>query len=488
MSWNKKDATARIQDAIAQTDSVDVQDLTSVGQLASIGLAQAWRVDAAHAYVEILNAPALLETTATESERSHKRLLRFLHVYQRVAHLVFSGTTARPVDYQNQRLHFLVPEPFGDEQMRIATAVAVADALGQVLRGGNDLHTELPDAKIRVGIDSGTALAVQNGTRGDREPLFLGNPANLAAKLLAGKKEGIYLTDAARRRLNSEWGGADPLATPLTRAQIDACVAHAGLKLDIPALIKRWEAEVKDTPLATFDFTRPKPPLAKLDLDLLAPANSRRIETAVIYADVDGFTRFVAERVTGRWGEAAAVQALHVIRKELRDVLAGFDGLKIRYNGDCLVGVLAEGATETQHAQTMSRAALCAAAMRSSFLLIQELLPDTAGLGLGIGLDAGPVAITRLGPKNDRSRCIVGRAVVEAEAIQQRCTGKETGLAAEGHSWANEGVRSLLPANVPTKGITYNEVYATLNGRQDPVAVSASPILSIRPKAYGEGR
>ena len=39
---------------------------------------------------------------------------------------------------------------------------------------------------MRVGIDSGIALTVNNGRNGHREPLFLGDPANHAAKIASG--------------------------------------------------------------------------------------------------------------------------------------------------------------------------------------------------------------------------------------------------------------------------------------------------------------
>ncbi len=494
MAWNKKNAETRIQQAMEQTSRPVIEDLQEMVQLDNIGTAQALRVHAAHGYVEILNAPDLLdsEDSGKETERSHKRLLRYLHIYQGIAGLVLEQAGARRVDFQNQRLHFLVGEPMDDEARRVAAAVSIADTLYRVIKACNTDHPELDDARIRVGIDSGLALAVENGTRGDREPLYLGSPANQAAKLLDGGAEGVYLSAAARESVDADWSVADPKATRLSAAQILTCVEIADLGLDVDALVDAWREEIKATPLKEFEFSRPTPPLSALALDVLTPGNSRRIECATIYADIDGFTRFVADRLSGRRGEEEVVQALHVIRKELRDVLhADFGGRKIRYNGDCLVGLLAEGPRETDKAQTLSVATLCVAAMRSSFLLIQEKLPVTASLGLAIGFDAGPVSITRLGPKGERFRCVVGRAVVQAEQLQQRCNGRQTGLAECGHGWAGKAVQALLPADRPTEGITYNEVYAALNARGDSaapaVAVSAG-VQIHQARAYGGRR
>ncbi|MFX5142111.1 transcriptional regulator, partial [Acinetobacter baumannii] len=70
---------------------------------------------------------------------------------------------------------------------------------------------------------------------------------------------------------------------------------------------------------------------------------------------------------------AAVVRALHVLRSELDCVLhSDFRGLKVRFIGDCVHGVLAEGAKATDREATVSTAVLCAAAMRSSFDLAKE--------------------------------------------------------------------------------------------------------------------
>lgn len=481
MTWNRQNATRRIDEAASGLETVEITDLTTVAQLRDIGTTQAQRVDAAHGYVEVLDAPQLVDTDQTESERAHKRVLRFLHVYQVVAHDVLTAMGAIPVDYQHHRLHFVVVEPFGDERTRVARAVMVADTLRRLVEGANELHTELPDARICIGIDSGRTLAVRNGTRGDLEPLFLGDAANQAAKLLAGGRGGVFLAPAAAQAV-----GLVASTAAIERNAIARCAQTAGVEPDLDALLGRWRAEVQGIALQDFVFTRPRPPLADLDFENLGPGSSRRIDAAVIYADLDGFTRYVADRVARRTGEAMAVQALHVLRKELRDVLRDFGGRKVRYIGDCLVGWLAEGPTETDRAQTVSKAALCAAAMRDSFALVQARLPDTRQLGLAVGVDAGPVSVTRLGVRGTRFRCAVGRAVGGAEAAQKRCGGAETALGEGALRWAGPVVRELFADTRPQTNITYNRVSGLLDLRGEfPAAASVIP--TIRPRAWSHG-
>ncbi|TAK27008.1 MAG: transcriptional regulator [Myxococcaceae bacterium] len=413
-AWKRSISESRVRDALKALPSVEVVDLTREIDLAtvSIPLTKAYRVDGVHTYIDIVNADQLLDSDKTESERSHRRLLRYLHIFQRVLHTaVLSVTDVYRVDAQNHRTHLITYKPYDDEAKRVAVAITVADSLRKLVALADDLHEELADARVRVGIESGVALAVRNGTRGDRELLFLGNPANHAAKLLGGTSDGIYLGAVARAALGKEFETKTPSSVVLTADQISKCVTKSGLTLDLDKMLKQWRDEVKENPISDFVFTRPTPPLSDLDVDALSPGASRRIEAAAIMADVDGFTKFVADRA-GTDKAGSAVRALHVIRKELRDLLQDFGGKKVRYIGDCLQGVLAEGAATTDRVKTVSEALWCVAAMRDAFDIIHAEMPDTKPLGLGIGLETGPVSITRLGVKGSRSRCIVGQARV----------------------------------------------------------------------------
>lgn len=417
MSWNKQRSVDRIQDAINAVKTIGVNDLVRDVDLGSLPLTTAYRVDGVHIYIDILNTRGMLDVANGESEKSHKRLLRFLHLYQRVADLeLFSKTDAVKVDFQNERLHFVLYKPYGNEKRRIAQAVAVAALFKKVIQEGNGLHAELMNASLSIGIESGVTLAVTNGTKGDREPLFLGYSANHAAHLLG--KPGLFAGEAARRIMG--WSADE--SVPLTDANVEECALAAKLDVSIERLKTAWQRELDDHPLAEFAFSRPTPPLSGLDLDSLSPANSKRLEGCYIVADIDGFTKFVDDAVRDHT-EAQAIQTLHVMRKELRDVLNDFGGRKVRYVGDALDGIIAEGTSQTTNlSETVTTAALTAAGMRSSFGLILERLPTAQKLGLAIGVELGPISITRLGVKGRRDRCAVGEAVIVAEE-QQRAVG-----------------------------------------------------------------
>lgn len=79
-----------------------------------------------------------------------------------------------------------------------------------------DTNEKIPSASVRVGIDTGRALVVNNGRSGNREPLFFGRPANNAAKI-AGHQNvvGIFLSNEARKAPST---GSAILPSPGTRA------------------------------------------------------------------------------------------------------------------------------------------------------------------------------------------------------------------------------------------------------------------------------
>jgi class 3 adenylate cyclase len=79
------------------------------------------------------------------------------------------------------------PAGAAGEQSRVMRALAFADALKRTIEtasqtiGNGEFAT-----RIRIGIDSGMAVAVNSGRGSEPEPLFLGSPANYAAKLAEG--------------------------------------------------------------------------------------------------------------------------------------------------------------------------------------------------------------------------------------------------------------------------------------------------------------
>lgn len=477
-SWKQDRTDKRLATRYKEVENVDVRDYSREMSLVDIPVAKAYRMDAAHVYIDILNVDELLSCTQVEGETCHKRTLRFLNQHYRAVHRILAETHAVRVDFHNQRLHAVVPKPYGadGEVERVATAVAIAQLAIDVLAETGDDDQQIPNAKVRVGIDTGLALAVNNGRRNGREPLFLGCPANRAAHCAgAGRTEGIFLTNTARTAMGFPVvaEGRDKF-TALTAEQIAACVATADLGVSKDAIVKAWREEQKDHPIGAFEFTRPTPPLANLDFEKLNASDTKHFDGVSVYADIDGFTKYVERHLTDNTEDL--VRALHVLRSELDAVVEGdFGGRRVRFIGDCLHGTLLEGTAKTTDVEdTISTATLCAGALRSGFERALEFLDekgvDVDALGLAIGFDLGPLSLTRLGMKGDKVRCSTGRAVGRSEDEQKRCGGSQSAMGEAAYKSASTAVKDLFGATRRISGLRYDTAVEQLEATGDRVA------------------
>ena len=401
--WSEQTAAARIDGYLAEVKSVAIKDYVRETNLNSLPRGTAYRVDAAHLYVDILNVDEMLATTEHEGVTCHRRTLRFLNLHYRAVRRILEDADVIEVDFHNQRLHAVVPKPYDDEAGRVHRAVAVAQLVAEVLKEtGEDGDEVIPAARLRVGIDCGIALAVNNGRRGHREPLFLGEPANRAAKRAGGgSTPGIYLTNTARAAIGLSSVDKED-ATCLTGDEIEASQDKARLDATVDDIVASWREDLDRNPVGRFEFSGHTPPFRDLDFEALSPRNSRRQDAISLYADIDGFTNFIATHVGNDAGAKDVVRVLHVLRSELDAVLhCDFGGRKVRFVGDCIHGALTEGTAQTTDDEaTIETAILCSGALRSSFTLALARLEReglaVGRLGLAIGFELGPMALTRL--------------------------------------------------------------------------------------------
>lgn len=484
-TWSEEKAKSRIETRLKEVSNVTIKNYVRDTDLTGIGTGVAYRVDGVHLYVDITNIEELLKTTTTDGERAHKRALQFLNNHYRAVRNILQSVDAIQVDFHNQRLHAVFAKPYGDEAARVHKAVATAQLIREVLAEINTGDDDpLPVAKTRVGIDTGKALAVNNGRRTSREPLFLGNPANQAAKRAGHdlEVEGIFIANTARLAVG--WDKAlNDYTTALSAEQVQQSKDQASLGLTVEKVVKEWKKDLEDNPIGNFMFSRHTPPYSDLDLESLTPRNSRRQEATSIYADIDNFTRYVADRIDDDDKAMDTVKTLHVLRSELDAVLnADFSGKKIRFIGDCIHGVLIEGtAATTDDNETAKNAMLCAAAMRSSFALALTLLKakevDVGNLGLAIGLEHGFVAVTRLGIKGEMVRCCISRSVLASEDEQKRCSGRQTSIGPKLDTHAPKQFKELFGSDRRRSDFDYAAALGALNPSQEAKKSVASVSL-----------
>lgn len=480
-NWNYDRAVEHIDKKIADVKDVTIKDYTRDMSLESIPTNVAYRVDGVHMYADILNLDDMLNITDIEGVECHTRTLRFLDQHYRAVKRILDKVDARRVDFHSQRLHSLFTKPYNSETnaeaKRVQRAAATAQLIIDVLAETGDDDEQIPPAKVRIGIDTGRSLAVNNGRNGYREPLFLGDPANHAAKLASNNNaKGIYLTNAARKAIGLA-EKESPEKTPLTADEVKTCQEAAKLDVTADEIVKDWRDDLEKNPIGSYQFTSQTPPLCDMDISVLTPANSKRQEMVSLYADIDGFTAYVAKHIDDNAEDV--VRTLHVLRAELeRVVTSDFKGRRVRFIGDCVHALSCDGtAHTTDEEKSVSESTRLAGALRSSFNLAIERLSEkgykTGDLGLAIGFDLGPIAITRLGKKGDRIRCAIGRKVLESENRQCICSGTETAIGQAAYDAGSDAVKKLFGKNRKVANMDYVEATEGLADKGDESAKQA---------------
>lgn len=480
-NWNHDRALQHIDKKLKDVETVTIKDYARDMSLESIPTSVAYRVDGVHLYADIQNLDDMLNITAVEGTDCHKRTLRFLDQHYRAVKRILDRVDGRRVDFHSQRLHALFTKPYNSEndaeKKRVQRAVATGQLIIDVLAETGDDDEQIPGAKVRIGIDTGLALAVNNGRGGYREPLFLGDPANHAAKLASNNtSRGIYLTNAARSVIGLEEKDS-PEKSPLTKAEVQTCQDAAKLNVTADEIVGEWREDLKNNPIGSFQFTRQTPPLCDMDIMALTPANSKRQEMVSLYADIDGFTAYVADNIDENAEDV--VRTLHVLRAEMeRVVTSDFEGRRVRFIGDCIQALSCDGTVHnTDEEKSVSEATRLAGAIRSSFNLCITRLKDTdyetGSLGLAIGFDLGPVSVTRLGRHADRVRCAIGRKVIESENRQCACKGDETAIGQAAYDAASTAVQKLFGARRKVANLDYVEATEALADDGDDSAKQA---------------
>lgn len=442
--------------------------------------------------MQLTDYHSVLTDVQRERAERHMRALKFLHTHYSSTDRVIIEYEAQRVDYHGPRLHAVIATPTGrtNERERITRALDFAMAMKRMIEvtGDKVLGGEFKTG-VRIGIDSGMAVAVNSGRADEQEPLFLGNPANYAAKLADGEELGIFLSDRVRSILGMALLGSlasqkrsayfQHAAFPVSRSMSDQRIQM--LAEDVRVTV---EPQVRD---AEFKFHRHQPPLSSIDYSTLSPSNTIHMPMLSIFADVDRFTAYV-QRCIDDGQVKELVSNLHVIRKELAAVMkTEFNGKKVRFIGDCIHGILAVGTrTETDAASTIETGVLCAGGMRSSFELCRAKLPGIGDLGLAIGMEYGNTPVTRLGIRGKFSvRCATSRAVSESERVQSELNGEETGLGPAALAKASPRVKNLFSRDGRQRGLDFAAASSLL---MPAPAVAARAAEENRPQLRSHAR
>lgn len=497
MSWDKERSLGRIrrfQETVPQA-SIKVQDFgleylverravastlglaaTPTASIVQLPFDRAILTDGVHVYADLMDFSQQLAADGQDSEASQRRAMEFLHLHYGSCDRLIDAFGIQRVDFHGSRLHAVVLDPVGEgrERERIVKALAFAEVLRNMVASNGDRFRGRFRTRVSVGIDSGRAVAINSGKRTEHEPLFIGSPANHAAHLAADGPEGVnpsarVLRVLARGHADEPFWHPDYRALMLEGLSLEG-PAGMSLQRRVDEAIREYAAELTAAELigtpATFRFRRHEPPLKTIDFVELAPSKAIRMEMASVFADLEGFTAYIDNAIaTGAVAEA--ISNLHVMRGEFAAALRDdFGGRKVRFIGDCLHGVIAEGTTmQTDGADTVDSAILLAGALRSSFGLCKVELPNISQLGLAIGVDYGITPACRIGLRGAAGvRCVTSTATCRSEAVQQLCNGRETGLGQEALNAASRAARQAFAIRDRLADLDYPTAAAIIRG------------------------
>jgi class 3 adenylate cyclase len=185
--WDEKRSRERIAAHLELIGKIEIENLAREADLETLLTeTKCRRIVGAHAYAEISNFPSIV-STATED--TLLEAVRALNIWQRrtiaIVEDVFEGVF---VHFQGARMHVLFYRPY-DSEAQATRAVLFLLVLDDLARAQfNARFSTVADFRVCSGCDIGTVIGTRNGVNGDRELLFVGDPANWAAKIITGRR------------------------------------------------------------------------------------------------------------------------------------------------------------------------------------------------------------------------------------------------------------------------------------------------------------
>jgi class 3 adenylate cyclase len=492
MSWDHDRSVERIQTHLEGMGDIVVSKLKREADLEELlSETQCREIFGAHVYVQVANF-ARLASAATDDEEEIKRLIQAVHIYQReVSRIVessdlFDGVR---VHFQGAKLHALFYRPIDDEAELAARAVLLQLVLRDFIASVfNPAFTSVGDFRVAAGADIGDVIGTQNGVRGDRELLFVGAPANYAAKIV-GPAGTLRITSAVYDALPDDLkelavevedaGGEKYQLQSITKSELDDLCAANGVAWDRQKSRERVDQDSGNYPLEDIHFGKAD---ALIDIDLLSITNNKRVLAASVFADVSGFTRYVDGADTDEKKEEA-LRVFHALRKEFAQVLTqDFNGVRVQFQGDRIQAFfhLPKEDEKAIGRKVVKAAVAIQSSMETS---LKECLPEANRLSVAIGVDMGITLVSKLGSRGARDRICLGEAVEAAAALEERISGTQIGLAKPVYDqlpeeqqklfvWDNDA-RGYVASNLTAEKLERAEQAATL-GKSAPLFVAPS--------------
>ncbi|MGA9284242.1 MAG: hypothetical protein WBV85_02255 [Solirubrobacteraceae bacterium] len=428
MSWEKQRSLDRIEGRWGKRDvEITVSKLTRQMNLENVTLHNGRRIRGAHVYATVAGSGGLHRLDSDEHARS---------AIQRVA--LWQGEVARIakafdvpiIAFQGGRVHLLAYRPIDDDPEIARTAVLLSRAITVMTRSAfNPLFEEELRLSAKAAVDLGETVATRGGIRGDSELLFLGNAANRPAKLLGTSILTVTtrLENALDDRLEYdtvESDDEDAVLLRISQDDVEAAITADGIDWSVEKSSDRLTHDLEKWPPERFQVSGASLLIKPQDLTRSA---SKLVEAAVILMDIDGFSDYVEEAENDEV-KRDAILTLDAIRQEMRDVLkTDVGGVRIQYQGDNMIG-LVHLPDDDQEGIAEAAAEIAAGMQASMSITLPEVVPDANRLDVSVGVSMNSTVVACLGGYAKRNSLVLGPAATEAERIQTRLPGKQTGI------------------------------------------------------------
>jgi class 3 adenylate cyclase len=450
MAWDEERSKQRVKDRDFHDFEVDVQDLRRTMDFRNLGTRDVRRAEGVHLYVDVPGFHGAVVDAGNDKHKQRK-LVRLASVLRKVQRDLMNDDEIGDIQRQTVRLHALAYKPYdpdnGSNAAERATQ-AVMHAITQNTYVIDVFESVFEEAGFgsAAGLSSGTSLIANIGMTGEREVISLGSCANLAAKVL-GTSDTITVTqdvyivlpDDLKEQFKKSAvisGVQSYRAKGLRWSRHPELVDDLGVSWDEDKWRKKTEQYRDELPLDQIEISEAT---TLIDLNLLTERNCKRTAAVAVYADLDGFTRYVQEAEDNE-KVVSLIRQFHMIRAEFHSVIGSdYDGLVLQHRGDCILALLHVPCGDDNHHKRCRKAVDIAIALQSSMeYVLNEHLKDRKDIHVAVGLDVGKAFVTRLGKKGRRVGICFGPEVSSAEQLQCAAGAKQIRISAAIYDQLND--------------------------------------------------
>src|SRR5260370_6365438 len=290
MSWEYDKSIKRIRHHLDTMGQIEIYPFSRTDNLEELLRETVCReIYGTHVYVAVPNFTRLASLASSKASK-YQRLIQAVHLYQRAVTQLVELFGGECIHFQGSKLHALFYQPRrqrtfhrGAQKRRQLSAQAILFEL--VLQEFvqtifNPAFPGFGDFAIATGTDQGFAIGTRDGIQGDQELLFLGSPANHAAKII-GSTNSLRLTENGyaalpgdlRDRCNAIGHDLVQLE-PVTGTALDKLLNDHSLTWKRDVLLRRIEEEKRQYPLAKIVYSDADAPI---DLERLSIFDNKRV-------------------------------------------------------------------------------------------------------------------------------------------------------------------------------------------------------------------